>query len=286
MAQIIDGKELGLRIKEKMKVQIPFLQEKYGRVPSLYVVLVGHDVGSQRYVHSKIAAAEWVGMNAHIIALEDTITEVELLNRIYELNDDPCVDGILVQLPLPSHICEAHIVNAIAKDKDVDGFHPQNVGALWQGTYHIVPCTPQGILQLIKSTNVPICGKIAVVVGRSNIVGKPIAKLLLDENATVVIAHSYTQNLKAITRLADILVVAAGREKLITADMVKPGAMVIDVGITRNQQGKVVGDVDFENVCQVAGYITPVPGGVGPLTLAMLLQNTMKCFFLHTETSR
>ncbi len=283
MAEIIDGKKLGERIKEKIREQIPLLEKQYGRRPSLYVIIVGDDEGSMRYVNNKVNTANSLGMDARLITLKSNIYEKELINIIHVLNEDPLVDGIMVQLPLPSHINEDHVVDAIAKDKDVDGFNSLNVGSLWQGTHGIAPCTPKGVIQLIKTTGVPISGKFAVIVGRSNIVGKPVAKLLLDENATVAIAHTGTENLKAITSLADILVVAAGQEKLITADMVKPGAVVIDVGITRNAEGKVVGDVDFDAVKGIAGFITPVPGGVGPLTIAMLMKNTMECFLNHAE---
>lgn len=284
MAQIIDGKKLGERIKEKMREQIPLLEKQYGRRPSLYVIIVGEDEGSMRYVTNKVRTAESLGMDARLIQLKSNINEKELLNLIHVLNEDPLVDGILVQLPLPAHINETRVVDAIVKDKDVDGFNALNVGSLWQGTHCIAPCTPKGIIRLVRATGVPISGKMAVVVGRGDIVGKPAAKLLLDENATVVIAHTGTENLKAVTLMADILVVAAGQEKLITADMVKPGAVVIDVGITRNAEGKVVGDVDFDAVKEVAGYITPVPGGVGPLTIAMLMENTMECFLSHAES--
>lgn len=283
MAEIIDGKKLGERIKEKIREQIPLLEKQYGRRPSLYVIIVGDDEGSMRYVNNKVNTANSLGMDARLITLKSNIYEKELINIIHVLNEDPLVDGIMVQLPLPSHINEDHVVDAIAKDKDVDGFNSLNVGSLWQGTHGIAPCTPKGVIQLIKTTGVSISGKFAVIVGRSNIVGKPVAKLLLDENATVAIAHTGTENLKAITSLADILVVAAGQEKLIAADMVKPGAVVIDVGITRNAEGKVVGDVDFDAVKGIAGFITPVPGGVGPLTIAMLMKNTMECFLNHAE---
>ena len=285
MAQIIDGKALAARIKEKMSTQMPNLEAKYGRRPSLYIILVGDDEGSQRYVKHKLAAAASVGMDSRLITLEPTITEKELLDLIHVLNEDPLVDGILIQLPIPKHLNEYHIIQAIDKGKDVDGFHPLNVGELWQGMHGIVPCTPKGIVQLIMSTGVTIDGKTAVVVGRSNIVGKPVAKILLDENATVIMTHTHTKNLKEMTLQADILVVAVGKEKLITADMIKPGAVVIDVGITRNAEGKLVGDVDFDAACEVAGYITPVPGGVGPLTIAMLLKNTMECFLNHAEAN-
>lgn len=285
MAQIIDGKALGSRIKDKMREQIPMLQKQYGRRPSLYIILVGTDEGSLRYVNNKVKSARAVGMDARLIALEKDVSENELTNIIHVLNEDPLIDGILVQLPLPKHINEERVVDCIAKDKDVDGFHATNVGKLWQSMHGITPCTPKGIIHLIKSTGIEIKGKTAVVVGRSNIVGKPVAKLLLDEDATVIMTHKKTTNLKEMTLLADILVVAVGKEKVITADMIKPGAVVIDVGITRNADGKLVGDVDFEEACKVAGYITPVPGGVGPLTIAMLMKNTMECFLSHAEAN-
>ena len=212
------------------------------------------------------------------IALPEDVSEDELLGRIRELNEDPSVDGILVQLPLPKHINEEKVIDTIAREKDVDGFHPGNVSGLWLGKDCIVPCTPAGVIRLIDSVGVDIAGKTAVVVGRSNIVGKPVAKLLLDRNATVIIAHSRTKDLKAITLLADILVVAVGRAGLVTGDMVKEGATVIDVGMNRNAEGKLCGDVDFPSAAEKAGYITPVPGGVGPMTIAMLMKNTIACF--------
>lgn len=281
MANIIDGKAISLAIKDEVKAQIPELEAKYGRKPCLCVIIVGENPASQVYVRNKVKAAEYVGMKSMLLRLPEETPEAELLATIQKLNADSEVDGILVQLPLPKHISEDKVIDAIAKEKDVDGFHVLNVGSLWIGDKCIVPCTPKGCIHLIKSTGIDIKGKLAVVVGRSNIVGKPVAKLLLDENATVVIAHSRTADLKAITRQADILVVAVGKENVITADMVKPGAVVIDVGMNRNAEGKLCGDVDFAGVSEVAGWITPVPGGVGPMTIAMLMKNTVECFLLR-----
>lgn len=281
MANIIDGKAISLAIKDEVKAQIPELEAKYGRKPCLCVIIVGENPASQVYVRNKVKAAEYVGMKSMLLRLPEETPEADLLATIQKLNADSEVDGILVQLPLPKHISEDKVIDAIAKEKDVDGFHVLNVGSLWIGDKCIVPCTPKGCIHLIKSTGIDIKGKLAVVVGRSNIVGKPVAKLLLDENATVVIAHSRTADLKAITSQADILVVAVGKENVITADMVKPGAVVIDVGMNRNAEGKLCGDVDFAGVSEVAGWITPVPGGVGPMTIAMLMKNTVECFLLR-----
>ncbi len=277
-AKIIDGKAVSLAVKDRVKEQIPLLEAKYGRKPSLAVIIVGENPASQVYVRNKVKAAAYVGMNSRLVTMPENISEEVLLEMIDNLNRDDTVDGILVQLPLPKHINEKKVIYAISREKDVDGFHILNVGALWTGTPCIKPCTPKGIIELIKSTGEPIAGKTAVVVGRSNIVGKPVAKLLLDENATVIIAHSRTADLKAMTKLADILVVAVGKENVVTGDMVKPGAVVIDVGMNRNAEGKLVGDIDYESVSRVAGYVTPVPGGVGPMTIAMLMENTIECF--------
>lgn len=281
MANIIDGKAISLAIKDEVKAQIPELEAKYGRKPCLCVIIVGENPASQVYVRNKVKAAEYVGMKSLLLRLPEETPEADLLATIARLNADDEVDGILVQLPLPKHISEDKVIDAIAKEKDVDGFHVLNVGSLWIGDNCIVPCTPKGCIHLIKSTGIDIKGKLAVVVGRSNIVGKPVAKLLLDENATVVIAHSRTADLKALTLQADILVVAVGKENVVTADMVKPGAVVIDVGMNRNAEGKLCGDVDFAGVSEVAGWITPVPGGVGPMTIAMLMKNTIECFLLR-----
>lgn len=278
MSEIIDGKALSVVVKDEVREQVKELAAKYGRKPCLCVIIVGENPASQVYVRNKVKAAAYVDMDSRLIALPADISEEELLNNIKALNEDPSVDGILVQLPLPKHINEEKVIDTIAREKDVDGFHPGNVSGLWLGKDCIVPCTPAGVIRLIDSVGVDIAGKTAVVVGRSNIVGKPVAKLLLDRNATVIIAHSRTKDLKAITLLADILVVAVGRAGLVTGDMVKEGATVIDVGMNRNAEGKLCGDVDFPSAAEKAGYITPVPGGVGPMTIAMLMKNTIACF--------
>ena len=278
MSSIIDGKAVSLAVKEELKARIFDLAGEGKRIPCLAVIIVGDNPASRSYVRGKIKAAEFVGMDSRLIELPENVQEEALLGKIAALNADPLVDGILVQLPLPAHICEDRVIDAISVEKDVDGFHPQNVAALWLGRPCIVPCTPKGIIHLIRSTGVEVSGRKAVVVGRSNIVGKPVAKLLLDLNATVTIAHSRTRDLAALTREADILVAAVGRPRMITGDMVKPGAVVIDVGINRTEDGHLVGDVDFESASAVAGWITPVPGGVGPMTIAMLMQNTLEAY--------
>lgn len=286
MSNIIDGKALSLSLKEQMKSRIVELEAQYGRKPCLTVIIVGDNPSSRSYVRGKIKAAEFVGMDSRLVELPEDISEKELLDRIAVINADESVDGLLVQLPLPGHIDEDRVIDSIDIAKDVDGFHPQNVAKLWLGRPCILPCTPKGIIAMIESTGVNISGKKAVVVGRSNIVGKPVAKLLLDRNATVTIAHSRTADLAAVCREADVLVAAVGRPEMITADMVKPGAIVIDVGINRipcikedgSEGSRLVGDVQFAGVSEVAGWITPVPGGVGPMTITMLMQNTIECF--------
>ena len=278
MAKIIDGKALSAAIKDEVREQVLSLKEKYGRVPCLCVIIVGENPASQVYVRNKVRAAGQVGIDSMKIELPADTSEEDLLARIASLNADPAVDGILVQLPLPKHIDEEKVIDAIACEKDVDGFHPANVAGLWLGKDCIVPCTPAGILRLIDSTGVSLSGKQAVVVGRSNIVGKPVAKLLLDRNATVTIAHSRTADLGSVTSQADVLVVAVGKAGLIKGNMVKPGAVLIDVGMNRDAEGHLCGDVDFASCAEVAGWITPVPGGVGPMTIAMLMANTVSCF--------
>lgn len=284
---IISGKELSSKMKAEMAAQVALFPEKYGRVPHLVVILVGNDLGSQTYVRNKAKACEVVGITNTTIRLPEDTQEKELLDKIASLNADPAVDGILVQLPLPKQISEPKVIEAISEEKDVDGFHPLNTAALWQkrpNTHCTVPCTPKGIIELLDEAHVEISGKRAVVIGRSQIVGLPAAKLLLDRNATVTICHSRTQNLAEITREADILVVAIGRPKFVTADMVKPGAAVIDVGMDRDPEtGKLCGDVDFAGVEPKAGVITPVPGGVGPMTIACLMENTIACFLRKFE---
>ncbi|MBQ3723464.1 MAG: bifunctional methylenetetrahydrofolate dehydrogenase/methenyltetrahydrofolate cyclohydrolase FolD [Bacteroidales bacterium] len=278
MGQIIDGKALSAAIKDEVREQVLSLEKEYGRRPCLCVIIVGENPASQVYVRNKVKAAEYVGIDSLKVELPAETSEEALLARIAALNADPGVDGILVQLPLPKHIDEEKVIDAIAREKDVDGFHPANVAGLWLGKDCIVPCTPAGIVRLIDSTGVSLAGKQAVVVGRSNIVGKPVAKLLLDRNATVTIAHSRTADLGAVTSQADVLVVAVGKAGLITGDMIKPGAIVIDVGMNRDAEGKLCGDVDFASCVEKASWITPVPGGVGPMTIAMLMVNTVSCF--------
>lgn len=276
---IISGKELSAKLKAEMAERVATFPVEYGRVPHLVVILVGEDPGSVSYVKGKAKASAEVGIRNTTIRRPDTITEDELLGMIAELNADDGVDGILVQLPLPKHIDEDKIIAAIDKSKDVDGFHPLNVAALWQKQPCTLPCTPKGIIKMLKSAGVAISGREAVVIGRSNIVGLPVSKLLLDENATVTIAHSRTKNLGEVTRRADILVVAIGRPKFVKADMVKEGAVVIDVGVNRDPEtGKLCGDVDFAAIEPKASVITPVPGGVGPMTICCLMENTIECF--------
>ena len=276
---IISGKELSARLKAEMAEQVAGFPAKYGRVPHLVVILVGDDPASVSYVTGKAKASEVVGIRNTTVHKPDTISEEELLSLIRELNADDTVDGILVQLPLPKHISEAKVIETIAKEKDVDGFHPLNVAALWQKQPCTVACTPKGIIKLLKEAGVTISGKRAVVIGRSNIVGLPVAKLLLDENATVTIAHSRTVNLPELTRQAEILVVAIGKPRFVTADMVSEGTVVIDVGVNRDPEtGKLCGDVDFAAVEPKASVITPVPGGVGPMTICCLMENTIECF--------
>ena len=278
MGGIIDGKAVSLEIKEKLKSEVEALKAEGKRIPCIAVIIVGDNPASRSYVRGKIKAAEFTGMDSRLIEFPEDVSEEVLRNEILSLNADAGVDGILVQLPLPRHIDEDRLLDTIAPAKDVDGFHPVNVANLWLGRPCFVPCTPQGIIRLIESTGESIEGKHAVVVGRSNIVGKPVAKLLLDRNATVTVAHSRTPDLASVTRQADILVAAVGRPGIITGDMVKPGAIVIDVGINRTADGHLTGDVDFASASEVAGWITPVPGGVGPMTIAMLMENTFKAF--------
>ena len=278
MGNIIDGKAMSLQVKDEVKADVLALEARYGRKPCLVVIIVGENPASQVYVRNKVKAAAYTGMESRLEELPASISEEALLSQIAQLNADPLVDGILVQLPLPKHINEEKVIDAIAREKDVDGFHPGNVAGLWLGKDCIVPCTPAGIMRLIDSTGIELKGKNAVVVGRSNIVGKPVAKLLLDRHATVTIAHSRTADLGAVCRTADVLVVAVGKAGVVTGSMVKPGAVVIDVGMNRDAEGKLCGDVDFPSAQPVASWITPVPGGVGPMTIAMLMKNTIACF--------
>ena len=276
---LIDGKQISASLKESIKEQVASLPEKYGRVPHLVVVRVGEDPASVVYVRNKAKACEACGIRNTTIVLPEETSESALLEKVRSLNADDSVDGILVQLPLPGHISEAKVIETIAREKDVDGFHPLNVAGLWQKTPHMSPCTPAGIMKLLEAVGVDPKGKRAVVIGRSNIVGLPVAKMLLDANATVTTCHTRTVDMPSVTREADILVVAAGRPKMVTADMVKEGAVVIDVGMDRDPEtGKLCGDVDFDAVAPKTMAITPVPGGVGPMTIACLMENTLKCF--------
>ena len=276
MSKIIDGKLIAQNVKDNLKAKVAEFEKEYGRKITLAVVLVGENPASQVYVKNKIRATEYVGMKSLSFNLPENSTENEVSELIKSLSSDNSVDGILVQLPLPKHLDENKILALIPAEKDVDGFLAENVGNLMLGLPTTVACTPFGVLQMLKSENIDLVGKNAVVIGRSNIVGKPMAMLLLKENCTVTICHSKTQNLKEICKTADVLVAAIGRPKFVTADMVKEGAVVIDVGINRTENG-LVGDVDFDAVKEIAGYISPVPGGVGPMTIAMLLENTYIC---------
>ena len=280
MAKIIDGKQISLEIKNELKEKVAKYKEQ-GIEITLAVVKVGNDPASAVYVRNKEKACEYVGINSKTLALPEETTEEELLNVVKKLNEDKNVNGILVQLPLPKHIDESKVLLTIDSTKDVDGFHPVNVGKMVIGEDTFLPCTPAGIIEMIKRTDIDIEGKECVVIGRSNIVGKPMAMLMLKENATVTIAHSRTKDLKEVTKRADIIVAAIGKAKFVTADYVKEGAVVIDVGMDRDENGKLCGDVDFESVSKVASAITPVPGGVGPMTVTMLLVNCLRSVELN-----
>lgn len=271
---LIDGKAVSLQVKQQVKQECDKLKAK-GVTPGLAVIIVGDDPASQVYVRNKERACEECGFYSVKYALDADTPQDELNALIDKLNKDEKINGILCQLPLPKHLDDKEVINRIDPIKDVDAFHPVNVGAIMIGDYNFLPCTPAGVMELIRSTGVDVTGKKAVVIGRSNIVGKPMAMLLLHENATVEITHSKTLDLKSITKEADILVAAIGRAKFVTADMVKQGAVVIDVGMNRDENGKLCGDVDFENVKDKCSFITPVPGGVGPMTISMLMRNTL-----------
>ncbi len=276
MPQIIDGKAISAQIKDELKKKVEVLKETQGISVCLAVIQVGSDPASTVYVGNKKKACAYIGIDSLSYELPEETTQEELLTLIGELNGNKEVNGILVQLPLPAHIDEDAVIRAIDPKKDVDGFHPQSVGALCIGQPGFVSCTPAGIIQLLKRSGIEIAGRECVIVGRSNIVGKPMALLLLRENGTVTVAHSRTANLQEVTKRADILVVAVGRPKMITRDYVKEGAVVIDVGIHRNESGRLCGDVDYEDVAPVCSAITPVPGGVGPMTIAMLMYNCVE----------
>ncbi|MDE7263771.1 MAG: bifunctional methylenetetrahydrofolate dehydrogenase/methenyltetrahydrofolate cyclohydrolase FolD [Anaeroplasmataceae bacterium] len=286
MAVIISGKELAKSKKIKLAEEVKSYATMYGRLPHLAVILVGEDPGSLSYVRGKEKACAEIGILNTTIRKPDTIHENELLDIIKNLNEDDLIDGILVQLPLPKHIHSERIIQSIRKDKDVDGFHFENVASLYLKQPGIVSCTPKGILEILDSIHYSLEGKRAVVIGRSNIVGMPVSKLLLDRNATVTICHSRTKDLQSVTSQADVLVAAVGKAKFVTEDMVKEGAVVIDVGVNRNPlTNKLCGDVDFDSVEKKASFITKVPGGVGPMTICCLMENTIECFLKHIKES-
>ena len=276
MSTMIDGKMVSQQLREQIKIETAAFVEKTKVVPHLVVIIVGSDPASMTYVRNKKKACEAVGFKSTVIELAQDVSEAALLEQIQVLNEDETVHGILVQLPLPKHINEDQVIAAIDVKKDVDGFHPYQVGCLVAGLECLKPCTPAGIIELLKAYDIEMAGKHAVIIGRSHIVGKPMIQLLLDENATVTVCHSRTKDLSTFTTMADLLIVAIGKPEFVTADMVKAGAVVIDVGINRLENGKLVGDVDFESVSSKASYITPVPGGVGPMTITMLLHNTLE----------
>lgn len=275
MAEIIDGKVVATAVRGRIRTEVEAFVQTTGKRPGLAVIIVGEDPASQVYVRNKKRGCEEVGMHSEEYALPTETTEEELLALIDKLNNDSQIHGILVQLPLPAHLDAEKVILAINPEKDVDAFHPQNVGKIMIGNFSFLPCTPAGVMELLKHYQIDLCGKNCVIIGRSNIVGKPQAMLMLKENATVTICHSKTKNLAEITKNADVLVAAIGKAGFVTADMVKEGAVVVDVGINRTADGKLCGDVDFETVRAKASYITPVPGGVGPMTITMLLENTL-----------
>ncbi len=275
MAQIISGRECSEKVRGEISGEVKRFRAEHGYLPGLAVIIVGEDPASQVYVRNKKKACIDVGMHSEVIELPESTSESELLLCIDKLNKDESVHGILVQLPLPAHISEENVINSIDPAKDVDAFHPVNVGKVMTGNFSFVPCTPAGVMEMLKFKSIDISGKNCVIIGRSNIVGKPQAMLMLKENATVTVCHSKTKNLSQITKQADILIAAVGKAKFVSSEMVKEGAVVVDVGINRLPDGKLCGDVDFEDVEPHASYITPVPGGVGPMTITMLLKNTL-----------
>ena len=279
---IISGTQISRDLREEMRLQIESYRQSGMRPPCLAIILVGDNAASAKYVDNKLKAARLIGMEARLVHLPQTVTQDQLCQQITCLNADPKVDGIIVQLPLPEQLNTEQTIAAIAPHKDADGLHPLNEARLWRGQQGIRPCTPQGVLSLLDNAGITIDGKRVVVVGRGDLAGKPVAKMLLDRHATITVAHSHTRNLSALCRQADILVSAAGQPRLITADCVKEGAVVIDVGICL-QDGKLVGDVCFEEVEKKAAFVTPVPGGVGPMTIAMLLHNTLQCYFKQNK---
>ncbi|HEO3184109.1 TPA: bifunctional methylenetetrahydrofolate dehydrogenase/methenyltetrahydrofolate cyclohydrolase [Streptococcus agalactiae] len=274
MTELIDGKVLSQKMQAELGRKVERLKEQHGIIPGLAVILVGDNPASQVYVRNKERSALEAGFKSETLRLSESISQEELIDIIHQYNEDKSIHGILVQLPLPQHINDKKIILAIDPKKDVDGFHPMNTGHLWSGRPMMVPCTPAGIMEMFREYHVDLEGKHAVIIGRSNIVGKPMAQLLLDKNATVTLTHSRTRNLSEVTKEADILIVAIGQGHFVTKDFVKEGAVVIDVGMNRDENGKLIGDVVFEQVAEVASMITPVPGGVGPMTITMLLEQT------------
>ncbi|HEO1284210.1 TPA: bifunctional methylenetetrahydrofolate dehydrogenase/methenyltetrahydrofolate cyclohydrolase [Streptococcus agalactiae] len=274
MIELIDGKALSQKMQAELGRKVERLKEQHGIIPGLAVILVGDNPASQVYVRNKERSALEAGFKSETLRLSESISQEELIDIIHQYNEDKSIHGILVQLPLPQHINDKKIILAIDPKKDVDGFHPMNTGHLWSGRPMMVPCTPAGIMEMFREYHVDLEGKHAVIIGRSNIVGKPMAQLLLDKNATVTLTHSRTRNLSEVTKEADILIVAIGQGHFVTKDFVKEGAVVIDVGMNRDENGKLIGDVVFEQVAEVASMITPVPGGVGPMTITMLLEQT------------
>ncbi|HEO6834139.1 TPA: bifunctional methylenetetrahydrofolate dehydrogenase/methenyltetrahydrofolate cyclohydrolase [Streptococcus agalactiae] len=274
MTELIDGKALSQKMQAELGRKVERLKEQHGIIPGLAVILVGDNPASQVYVRNKERSALEAGFKSETLRLSESISQEELIDIIHQYNEDKSIHGILVQLPLPQHIDDKKIILAIDPKKDVDGFHPMNTGHLWSGRPMMVPCTPAGIMEMFREYHVDLEGKHAVIIGRSNIVGKPMAQLLLDKNATVTLTHSRTRNLSEVTKEADILIVAIGQGHFVTKDFVKEGAVVIDVGMNRDENGKLIGDVVFEQVAEVASMITPVPGGVGPMTITMLLEQT------------
>lgn len=286
MACIIDGKQISANIRKKLKIEVANLKAEHGIIPSLAVVIIGDDPASRVYVNNKKRACDEIGIVSHEFALPCDVSQAELLSLIDELNHRADINGFLVQTPLPAHINENAVIERICPIKDVDAFHEINVGKLMTGNFKFLPCTPAGIIRLLDESSIDIAGKHCVIIGRSDIVGKPLAMLMLHRDATVTICHSKTLDLAKICRTADILVVAVGRANFVTTDMVAPGAVVIDVGINRGKDGKIRGDVDFDNVKKIASYITPVPGGVGPMTICMLMHNAVTAALIQNNDSK
>lgn len=276
---IISGNEISVKIKDQLKLEVNNIRKEYSRLPKLVVILIGDNQASKTYVRNKERGCAYIGIESVVLKHDELFSEKDLLNEIKRLNSDESVDGILVQLPLPSHISEEKVLNAIDPAKDVDGFHPLNVAKLFLDQYTLIPCTPKGILVLLEKINYDLSGKEVVIVGRSNIVGKPVALLCLQKNATVTIAHSRTKNLQEVCSRADVLITAVGKAKFFNREYIKEGAIVLDVGINRDENNKLCGDVDLDDVKDIVRAITPVPGGIGPMTITMLLQNTIEAFY-------